>query len=156
MKYIKKAFTLLELLVTVSLAGILLFLALYSFDSMVKEQNLQIASKQIESAYQAAKYISQKSGVQTNVILTQNTGTYSIKTDDETFTNDLLYGATSGVLPDTVKILSNNCGQMGFDVNGTLVSANSLTTDCHISIGYSNGTTKDLTFKIATGNIIYE
>jgi prepilin-type N-terminal cleavage/methylation domain-containing protein len=149
----KKAFTLLELLITVSLAGILLFLALYSFDTMVKEQNLQIATKQIASAYDTAKYIAQKSGVQTNVILTQNTGTYSIKTDNATITNDLIYGSTSGELPDTVKILSNNCGSIGFDVNGMLVSGNSPSSDCNISIGYSNGSTKDLTLKIATGSI---
>ena len=153
MKYSKKAFTLLELLITVTLAGILLFLALYSFDAMIKEQNLQIAAKQIASAYDAAKYIAPKSGVQTIVILNQNTGTYSIKTDDDIITNDLLYGATSGVLPDTIKILSNNCGNVGFDVNGMVASANSLSSDCNISIGYSNGSKKNLTLRIATGSI---
>jgi prepilin-type N-terminal cleavage/methylation domain-containing protein len=151
----KKAVTLLELLVTVSIAGVLMTIALCSFDTMSKEQSLQTAASQIVSTYDTARYIAEKSGAQTNVILTQNSGLYSITSGQEVLSNNSRYGSLSGELPDKVKILGNNCGQIGFDINGSLVPDSNvpLVSDCGITVGYTGGISKDLTLSLATGAI---
>ena len=153
----KQGITLLELLITITVISVLAIIGLVSFYSIIDEQNAQAATEQIAFAIKKAKSYSKIHGVSTKLNLVSNSGTYSITADGQTITKDSNFDATSGVLPENIKILSSNCSDMNFYIDGSFVDSNEtpITNDCTVTIGTENGIKKELTIKSGVGIVEY-
>jgi prepilin-type N-terminal cleavage/methylation domain-containing protein len=152
-----KGLTLLELMITVSLLGLLLVLGLSVFDKETRLQHLNDATQQIGYAVKKARYYAKISGDYGVVSFVNNSNTYSIKTDStSTITNENYMGALSGQLPDNIKIISTNCGVLYFSVDGTLLDSSKQpkTTACTIKVGYNDSPQKSLDIQPGIGNIV--
>lgn len=150
--------TLLELLITISLMSFLLVMGFQSFSVMINRQYSQSAIQQAGFAIKKARYFARAKGVTTKLNFPVGSNNYSIVAGGVSITNDANFDATSGILPDKTKILSNNCSDIYFYIDGTLVDSNNqhISTDCKISIGYDNGIQKSLTVYSNSGSVVYD
>jgi prepilin-type N-terminal cleavage/methylation domain-containing protein len=151
-------FSLFELLLTIVLLSVLLCMGFNTFDSSIKAQNTQSATEQIASAIKNAKYYARSKGVVTSLGFPAGSNYYSISADGEVISNNALFGSTSGKLPENIKIIQNNCYDLNFYVDGSLIdsSGNSISDDCLIKTGYTNGPQKTITIKGNSGNVTYQ
>jgi len=148
-------FTLLELLLTTAVLSILLGMGFKSFDNNIQEQNAKSAGEQVSSAIKKAKYYARSKGVRVKLNFPTGSNTYSIVADGVTISNVNNFDATSGKLPENIKILSNNCSDLNFYVDGSPVNSSNevISEDCSITTGYSGGPQKTVFIKGNSGNV---
>jgi prepilin-type N-terminal cleavage/methylation domain-containing protein len=153
---IRKGLSLLELMLTMSLACILLGIGYRGFSDMITTQSLKSGMEQSALAIKQARYHATSKGVITRINFPVSSSTYSITADNVAITNSSNFSAMSGVLPDKVKISYNSCGNLGFYVDGTPISYTNqpITSNCMIKLNYNGGEEKSITIQAGTGNIV--
>ncbi len=154
----KAGITLLELVVTLTIIAILLVTSLAAFDSFIDDQNTISAAQQAGFAIQKARYYAKANGVITNLVFTPGNKVYDIVAGSKSIVNNANFDATSGKLPGDVKILSNNCDEIYFNVYGSLVNSYNqpISNKCQINLGYPNGPQKSITIEPGMGNVVYD
>ena len=133
-KFNSKGYTLMELLVTVSLSGVLLFAGVAALDNSIKKQSVKNAAEQFSNALKMARYYTKTKGVPTTISFSTGSNTYSITADDKDITTSTKFGSLSGQLPDGTRITSSSCSELTFDINGELIDlyGDPITYDCYI------------------------
>ncbi len=151
----KQGISLLELLITVSLVGVLATIGFTSFSGSVKSQQLQNGINQIAYAFKEAKYYARAKGVVTTLNINPGNTGFTITANIETLTSSDHFDAFSGKLPDNIIIISNSCPGLNFSVEGIFTdnSGNTVYNDCFITLGYNGGPQKVLTIKGKTGDV---
>lgn len=155
----KRATTLLELLMTISLISILLSVSAVNFNSMINEQSAKSAAEQLSMALNKAKYYAQKSGNITIINVPANSNIYTITADSQTLTNNTNFDSTSGELPDDTIIISSSCGNsIEFHPNGSVFDEwnYELNYDCSIDVGFSGGAQRTVEIKAGSGNVTWQ
>ncbi len=150
----KKGFTLLELLVSMSLAAFLLVMGLTAFTNSTNTQYANEAALQINYAMEKAKYYARAKGMSVDMEFNQGSRTYSLICNDKTITQADNFDATSGVLPDETEIIQNNCGSMYYYIDGRILSDEANAPNiCSITVGYNNGPQRTLIINRNNGSI---
>lgn len=157
----QKGFTLLELLVTISIISVLLTIALKSVGNSVDSQSASDAGQQAMYALNRARYYAKTKGIVTHVYFGEGTNQYIIEENDG---NSLLkensIDGSSGELPDGVTVLENTCGDIFFNIDGTPLlsvdpSKEPMYEVCRITVGNS-ASEKSLIILPHSGSITYE
>lgn len=150
--------SLLELMITVALIAILISTGFTSFDNSIREEKTISASEQIMAAIKKAKYHARSKGVLTSLVFPAGSNNYSIIADGEIISNNALFDASSGVLPENIVIIQSTCNDINFYVDGSLVDSEGevVSEDCSVRLGYINGNQKIITVKGNTGNVIQQ
>lgn len=150
----KTGITLLELMITISLASFLLVLGYRGFGEMISAQTLKDGAQQITFAIKNARYYTTSKGVITRINFPVGSNNYSITANGNAITDSGRFDSMSGILPVDVKILLNSCDNLGFYVDGTPIDAGNqpILTDCTIKLGYKDSS-QIITIQAGTGNI---
>ena len=151
----KQGISLLELLITVVLTGVLATLGFTSFSGTFKSQQLQNGIDQIAYALREAKYYARAKGVITTLNINPGNTNFTITANNETLTSSDHFDAFSGKLPDNIIIINNSCPGLNFSVDGTFTdnSGNTIYNDCSITLGYNSDPQKTLTIKGKIGDV---
>lgn len=154
----KTGLTLIELMVTLSLASILLVLGFKGFSDMISLQTLKSGVEQSALAIKEARYYATSKGVVARINFAVGSNSYSITADGKAITGNNNFSAMSGILPDKVKISSNSCGNLGFYVDGVPVDLSNqpILADCTIKISYNGTSEKSVIIQAGTGNVTNE
>jgi len=153
----KSGVTLIELMVTVSLASFLLILGYRGYGDMISTETLKTGTQQAAFAIKKARYYATSKGDITRINFPVGSNSYSITADGKVITDNGRFDAMSGVLPENVTISTNSCNNLGFYVDGTPIDTNNqpILTDCKIKLSYK-GEEQLITIQAETGNIIDE
>lgn len=157
----KSGFTLLELLVTIVIIGVLAVLSFQGVNQSVTTQKAKNGIQQIGYALNKARYYAKAKGERITVTLPCNSTNYYIETDDDVeLHNSSAIDGTSGVLPSGVKLIHSDCYQVIFDIDGKpMESINPdypLSYLCRVTVGQNNGPQKSLLISPGTGRVVYE
>lgn len=156
----KSGFTLLELLITVSLISVFALISFQGLNNSIESQNVNNAAKQIAFAINKARYYAKTKGEMTHIKLEENSKTYEITADDISILNANRMDGTSGKLPNHVTITSNNCGDLYFYIDGTPLNSidppYQLSHHCTITVGVYNGKSKTISILPYSGSVIYD
>lgn len=154
----KKGITLLELLITVVLISIAAAIGFSNFNQYSQMQNAKIAANQIAFILKKAKYYARSNGYPTKLIFTKGSTSYSFISNGVNLVQNNNFDASSGILPDNTKIISNSCSDIYFYVDGSIVDSSNLPINktCTITVGYDNGSKETVSLESQTGNVIYD
>ena len=143
----------MEILVTVSLSGLLMCLGFTSFVTLTKQEYSQSALQQVSYTINKARSYARSQGYDVQLIFNAGSNTYSIMANGINLVSNTNFDETSGVLPDTTKIISNNCSNIYFYIDGSLVDNNNnpLANNCQITVGYANGPQSNVIINANTG-----
>ncbi len=154
-----KGFSLTEFMITVSLMGILLCFGAPLLGKTCQSQDVVNARKQLAYALKKSRYYARNQGVTVSVDLPEGSNTFTVTADGTELTGEsTLFDSFNGRFPEDLVIISSNCDDINFDINGFLIdSYDELITDnCIITVGYSDGIQKRLTINTGTGNVNYD
>lgn len=155
-----KGFTLLELLITISLISVLSLMSFQGLANSIDSQNVNHAAKQVAFAINKARYYAKAKGENTHIVLEINSNTYEISADDVSLLNANSIDGTSGELPDNVTITDNTCGDLYFYVDGTPLNSidppYQLSHYCTITVGAKNGKSKTISILPYSGRVVYD
>jgi len=153
----RNGITLAELAMTTLLLGIISSVGYVTFSNGIETQTAKTGIGQVAYAARQARHHARTKGVVTSLNLTTGSNTYDIVAGGQSLTNINNLGATSGKLPQDIKIISSTCGNLYFDVDGTLTDSagDVIYSDCNVTVGYSGGNQETITIKGKTGNVEY-
>lgn len=153
--------TFLELMITIAIISVILYLAFDTYSGSINTQTAKSAIKQVGFALKTARYYAKANGVITHVNFPIGSSTYSIDVNDVPITNVSDFGANSGVLPGNAKVVDNTCADVYFYIDGTPLSAidpekTEFADHCSIIVGYEGGHQETLYLHAHSGSISYE
>lgn len=150
----KYGYTLLELLITFSVIGIMSTLAFVNFNSYTTKESVISDSKIVGLALKNARYYARIKGENIKLKFMVGANTYTITDEsDNPITDTQKLGALSGVLSTGNTIKANTCGDVYYDFDGSIVDSLGVpkTTNCYIQI--SQTSTSTITLDVRTGNV---
>ncbi len=153
----KSGITLAELAMTALLLGIISSVGYVTFSDGIENQTAKTGIGQVAYAARHARQHARTKGVVTSLNLPTGSNAYDIVADGQSLTGTGNFGTTSGKLPQDIVIISSTCGNLYFDVDGTLTdsSGNIIYNDCTVTVGYSGGNQETIMIKGKTGNVEY-
>ncbi len=152
-------FSLTELMVTMSIIGILLCFGAPFIGETCQSQDVVNARKQLAYALKKSRYYARNQGVTVSVDLPEGSNSFSVTADGTELTGESnLFDSFNGTFPEDLVIISSSCNDINFDINGFLIDSYDelITENCIITVGYSNGIQKRLTINTGTGNVNYD
>lgn len=154
----KRGFTLLELLITVSLISVFAMISFQGVADSIGKQKVNNAAKQISFALNKARYYAKTKGENTRIIMEENSNTYEITANDVSIINSNSMDGTSGELPENVVIKTNSCGNLYFYIDGTPLTSidppYQLSHHCTITVSSNNGRSKTISILPYSGRIM--
>jgi prepilin-type N-terminal cleavage/methylation domain-containing protein len=150
--------SLIELIITVSIIAVMLTTSLASFGGMINEQNTQSAVQQISYAVKKSKYYAKTQGIPTKISFTENSNTYLIEADSVLLTSNTNFDATSGELPENMRIIYSSCGELFFQPDGSILDSygNHMSSACQVAVGADYQSSARLYIQPQTGTVTYD
>jgi len=148
------------MLMVVVIIAVLLSIGYGEFNSAITRETVKNSSLQLSFALRKARYYAKANGEPVKLVFPVDSKVYSLTTIDKTMTSSEYFDVSSGQLPNNTRIIDNNCPNASFYIDGSLVNLDEagkpqpINYDCIITVGYTDGLSKDVTIKTASGNIL--
>jgi len=150
-----------ELMIMLVVISVIMTMSFIAYNNAVNIQKSAEAVKQLGFAVSKTRSYAQTKGIITQIIITSDKNTYTIKANGNTISDPTYFDGFSGELPSGTKVISNSCSNnIYFYIDGTPLTSISpktiMNSDCLVKVGINNENYKALNINGSTGEVTYE